>query len=244
MKRLPQYSQHFLRSPRFAKELIGHTSIKRADTVYDIGAGSGVIASALAGRCQKVVAIEFEPRTAATLLKNMEKYPNVQVVQDDFLSIPLPETPYKVFANIPFHLSSPIVRKLTEATNPPDAAYLIVQKQFANKLLPGHKGFSSQLGMSLGSQFAIRIRKRLKRTDFWPFPNVDTVLLEIKRRDVPLISPGELPAYRRFITDNFSSPAAFSKLPLSRLGIPPGTKPSSLTLDDWIVLFSDTSREA
>ena len=65
MKRLAHYSQYFLRSPRLIKELVGHTSIKRTDTVYDIGAGSGVISSVLAGRSGSVVAIVFEPRMAA-----------------------------------------------------------------------------------------------------------------------------------------------------------------------------------
>src|SRR5690606_30493931 len=174
------------------------TSIKRTDTVYDIGAGSGVISSVLAKRSKQVIAIEVEKETAELLRKNMAKFDNVSVRRADFLEMPLPKTPYKIFANIPFHLSSAIVRKITTDPNPPSVAYLIVQKQFANKLLPNHSGFSSQLGMILGARFSIRIRKRLKRTDFWPFPNVDTVLLEIKHRDQPLLASELLPIYENF----------------------------------------------
>lgn len=237
MKRLHTHSQNFLRNPRFVNELIGHTSIKRSDIVYDIGAGSGIISSALASRCQQVISVEVEPKTTEILRKNMANYDNVVVKQADFMKIPLPTEPYKIFANIPFHLSSDIIHKIT-TNNPPEAAYLIVQKQFANKLLPDHRGFSSQLGMVLGPRFAIKIKKHLKRTDFWPHPNVDTVLLEIKLRDEPLVPPNRAKEYENFIRTNFTTPATFAKLPLQLIGLKPGTKPSSLTLSQWLILFS------
>jgi 23S rRNA (adenine-N6)-dimethyltransferase len=237
MKRLAHYSQYFLRSPRLIKELIGHTSITRQDVVYDIGAGSGVISSVLAERCKEVVAVEFEPRMAAKLRDNMSKHPNVNVYQGDFLEMPLPETPYKIFANIPFHLSSPILRKLTQAKHQPDAIYLIVQKQFANKLLPDSDRFTGQLGMMVGPEFAVRIRKRLQRTDFWPHPAVDTVMVELVHRPEPLIPTLKMPAYRRLIEDCFSDPKKFARMPKEQAGLTPDIKPSQMKLDQWITLF-------
>ena len=210
MKRLAHYSQYFLRSPGLIKALVGHTAINNKDVVYDIGAGSGVISSVLAERCKAVVAVEFEPRMAEKLRSNMEQYSNVTVYQGDFLETPLPKGPYKVFANIPFHLSSPIVRRLAEADNPPVATYLIVQKQFANKLLPDFDGFTGQLGMMIGPVFAAKIRKRLKRTDFWPHPNVDTVMIELLLRPELLIPRDRMPAYRQFIEGCFSNPKIFA----------------------------------
>lgn len=237
MKRLAHYSQYFLRSPNLIKELVGHSSIKKTDVVYDIGAGSGVISSVLAGRSKSVVAVEFEPRMAQKLRENMEKYPNVQVLEGDFLTIPLPKTPYKIFSNIPFHLSSPIVRRLAEADNPPAATYFVVQKQFANKLLPSSDRFTGQLGMLIGPIFAVKIRRPLRRTDFWPHPNVDTVLLEMIRRDVPLIPETQLPAYRKFVTDCFADPKVFVKMPRTAMGLPADIKPSQMKLLQWIELF-------
>ena len=207
--------------------------------MYDIGAGSGVISSVLAKRSKEVIAIELNDATADILRKNMADFENVKIIETDFLTMDLPRKPYKIFANIPFHLSSPILRKITEDDNPPEAAYLIVQKQFANKLLPDHSGFSSQLGMLLGVRFAIRIRKRLKRTDFWPHPNVDTVLLEINHRDQPLIKSEQFARYDNFIIRHFTSPEAFSKLPLEVIGKQSGIKPSSLTLSEWLILFRE-----
>ncbi len=137
MKRLAQYSQHFLRNPGFVAQLVRKALITRDDVVYDIGAGTGVVTSALAAKAGRVIAVENEPRTAEKLRQNMARRSNVEVVEGDFLAMPLPEGPYKVFANIPFHLSSQIVRRLTEAANPPEAIYLIVQKQFAKKIVQG-----------------------------------------------------------------------------------------------------------
>lgn len=237
MKRLAHYSQYFLRSPRLIKELIGHSNITKRDLVLDIGAGSGVISSVLAQRAGSVVAIEVEPRMVAKLRDNLKQYENVVIHEGSFLDMTLPDRPYKVFANIPFHLSSPIVRRLVESPDRPEAIYLVVQKQFANKLLPESDRFTGQLGMMIGPLFEVRIRKRLQRTDFWPHPNVDTVLLEMLRRPTPLIDASKMPAYRQFIEDCFSDPKKFAKMPQKLAKLPDGVKPSQMRLTQWVDLF-------
>lgn len=237
MKRSPTLSQNFLKNPRFVKELIGHTSIKASDIVYDIGAGSGVVATALAQKCHAVVAIEVDPRLIATLQANMAAYKNVTVKQADILTMPLPRTPYKVFANIPFSLSAPIVHKLTEAPNPPEAAYLIVQKEFANKLLPEFGGFTSQLGVTVGINFAVRIRRQLKPTDFQPAPRIAPVLMEITKRPQPLIDPKQRPIFNHFVTSCFTEPLTFAHQPIQKAGLPVYARASQLKLSDWVKLF-------
>ncbi|MBQ3294786.1 methyltransferase [Candidatus Saccharibacteria bacterium] len=177
-------SQHFLRSPRLALMLIGHSNIRRKDTVLEIGAGSGVITSALAKRCAKVVAVEQDAKTAALLRKNLaaRNIENVEVVEEDFLEFDLSRLPagYKVFANPPFHLSSKIVHKLIESENPPKSFYLILQKQFALKLIATERHYTSQLGYELLEKYATKIRYPLKATDFTPPPAVPCVLFEAK----------------------------------------------------------------
>lgn len=237
MKRLDTYSQNFLRNPQLVKELIGHSNINHNDIVYDIGAGSGVISSVLAERCKSVIAVEFEPRMVIKLRENMINHPNVKIYQGDFLEMPLPKGPYKIFANIPFHLSSLIVRKITEADNSPTATYLIVQKQFANKLLPDSDRFTGQLGMMIGPTFAVRIRKHLRRTDFSPPPNVDTMFIEIIKRPEPLIALNKMPSYRKFIEGCFSDPKIFIRTPRIAIGLAPDAKPSQMRLVQWIELF-------
>ena len=182
-----QLSQHFLKSPKLALFLIGHSNIKKRDTVIDIGAGSGVITAALAKRCKQVIAVEPDAETAELLRKNVAKLENVQIIQQDFLEMDLPTGEYKVFANPPFHLSSAILHKLDEAANPPEAIYLILQKQFALKLLNNDRHYTSQLGKQLFVHYAPRIRLPLRPNYFTPPPAVPTVLLELKRRHDDII---------------------------------------------------------
>lgn len=175
-------SQHFLRSPKLALILIGHSNIKKRDLVLEIGAGSGVITMALSKRCRRVIAVEPDHETAEKLRRNLAKFKieNVEVVEKDFLEMELPSEEYKVFSNPPFHISSEIVHKLIEDKNPPKAFYLILQKQFALKLLNTERHYTSQLGLQLIQKYQTRIRFPLKSTDFTPPPAVPTVLFEAK----------------------------------------------------------------
>lgn len=191
-------SQHFLKSPRLALKLIGHSNLKKRDLVLDIGAGSGVITIALAKRVHEVWAIEPDPATAAKLRQNLQKYQieNVRVIERDFRKINLPTEPYKVFANPPFHLSAEILYKLLNLDNQdskiipkstanhlkPSAIYLILQKQLALKLIPTDRHYTSQLGRQILRDYNARIRLPLHPTDFTPPPAVPTVFYEAKSR--------------------------------------------------------------
>ena len=189
--------QNFLRSPKLALFLIGHSNIKKRDLVIDIGAGSGVITSALARRCKKVIAVEKDAETAKRLRENLVKQniTNVEVFEGDFREMKLPDEPYKVFANPPFSLSAEVFYKLLnlenldgkickkegEAPRRPEAIYLILQKQLALKLIITERHYTSQLGRLLSDDYATRIRLPLKPTDFTPPPKVPTVLFEAKK---------------------------------------------------------------
>lgn len=235
MARQHTYGQHFLRSPRIAAELIGHSNIRANDIVYDLGAGTGVITSALARRCRHVMAIEIEPVTMIKLRQNVGELDNVTIVEKDILKLQLPNEPYKIFANIPFALSSEVVRKFTNTSNPPKSMYLIVQKQFARKLTPGNDHFTSELSAEIAPWFAVRIRKNLRKYDFTPPPGVDTVLLEIKPHDKPLLPATVQTPYRTFIERCFHDQKFFRTLdkPFS-----PELRPSQLTPEQWVELYA------
>ena len=163
--------------------MIGHSNLKKRDLVVEIGAGSGVITSALAHRVRHVIAVEPDPATATKLRQNLERFKieNVEVVEKDFLEMELPDEPYKIFSNPPFHLSSQIINKLLDAKNPPESFYLILQKQFALKLLNIERHYTSQLGLRLIQSYQTKIRLPLKNTDFTPPPAVPTVFFEAKK---------------------------------------------------------------
>ena len=189
--------QNFLRSPKLALFLIGHSNIKKRDLVIDIGAGSGVITSALAKRCRKVIAVEKDAETARRLRENLAKQniTNVEVFEGDFREMKLPDEPYKIFTNPPFSLSAEVFYKLLnlenldgkickkegDMTRRPEAIYLILQKQLALKLIITERHYTSQLGRLLSDDYATRIRLPLKPTDFTPPPKVPTVLFEAKK---------------------------------------------------------------
>lgn len=183
MSRNHLLSQHFLRNPRLALVLIGHSNLRKKDVVVEIGAGSGVITSALSRRVSRVIAVESDAETASKLRKHLDKQKreNVEVMEMDFMEYELPSESYKVFSNPPFHLSSAILHKLIESSNPPEAIYLILQKQFALKLLNNDRHYTSQLGLALTRDYQTRIRLPLKSSDFTPPPAVPTVLFEAKR---------------------------------------------------------------
>lgn len=238
MKRLPHYSQNFLKSPTLVRELLSRSKIKKTDTVYDLGAGSGVISSVLADSVADVVAVEYDERLIPTLQKNLAHKKNVTIIQADAVTMPLPQAPYKVFANIPFHISSAIVQRFINTPDAPQAAYLIVQKQFGRKLEatdPHH--FTSQLGMVLGAEYTVKIIKNLRRTDFYPHPAVDTVCVELLKRPKPLVAAHRLDAYRTFTTECFADPKKLARLPLEVIGKTAGVSPSRLTLTQWLLLF-------
>ena len=238
-RQVATHSQHFLRNPRLIAELIGHSNIRRGDLVIDIGAGSGAITAVLARRCRQVLAYENEPGALNKLQQNMRRHKNVKVIAQDFLQAKLPDEPYKVFANIPFHLSADIVRKLTNnEMHAPRSIYLIVQKQFAQKIVPSDWHFTSQLGTQLAPWWQTRIRRPLRRTDFTPPPAVDTVLLELKPRSEPLLSVLERDKYQSFVAKCYASQKAFAAIPRAKASINPERKPSELDPEEWVRLYS------
>ncbi len=237
MRRKHTYGQHFLRNPAFVRQLIQKTSISNTDTVYDIGAGTGIIASALAEVARTVIAIEYDQQTANKLRINLQGYANVRVIEGDFMTMEPLIGGNKVFANIPFHLSSKIVRKLCETATPPQSIYLIVQKQFAQKIVLHNQYFTGALGMMLGPMYEAKIVKQLQRSDYMPRPNVDTVLLALERRPRPLIAPLFMPEYRQLVERSYHDPKVFAKTPRRASGIDELLKPSQLSLEQWVQLF-------
>lgn len=191
-----ELDQHFLKSPKFALMLIGHSNIRKNDIVVEIGAGSGVITTALSKRCKLVYAIEPDRETAEKLRANLKRFgaENVIVIEKDFRDVELPAEPFKVFANPPFRHSAEIFYKLLNLENqdgkiiekgmknPPKSIYLILQKNLALKLIQTDRHYTSQLGHILIDSYNTKIRLPLRKTDFTPPPAVDTVLFEAKLR--------------------------------------------------------------
>ena len=236
MARKHRISQNFLRSPQIALMLVGHSNIRKRDSTLDIGAGSGVFTYALSKKSAQVLAIEFDRETFKKLQNNTKKLENVEVLCVDFLRFNLSKLPknYKVCANIPFHLSSPIIQKLTNAQNSPKSIYLILQKQFARKLIVSDKNFTSALGVKIFPFFESKIKKPLQKSDFTPPPAVETVFFEMKRRETPLISKEEHPIFNDFIEKMFAVPEFYKKNCQPKFKT---KKPSELKDEEWLEIW-------
>lgn len=236
MARKHTISQNFLRSPKLALMLVGHTNIRKKDFTLDIGAGSGVFTYALSKKSARVLAIEADRETFQKLRSNTRNLENVEILNADFLKFHLSKLPadYKICANIPFHLSSPILTKLKNSNNQPKSAYFILQKQFAKKLVSSDTHFTSALGAKIFPFFAAKIKKPLCKTDFTPPPAVDTVFFELKRREIPLIPHEEMAEFDNFIDKMFASPEFYKK----HAGVKFKTKkPSELKGENWIEIW-------
>jgi len=220
-----ELSQHFLKSPSTALKLIGHSNIKKRDLVLDIGAGSGVITSALAKRAGEVWAIEPDQTTAQKLRINTRQHQNIKIIEKDIFDLTLPDTPYKIFANPPFAIVSDILRTLNRAKHRPATIYFILQKQLAKKLIQ-NPDFNSALGIELAVNYTAKIRLPLHKTDFTPPPAVDTVFVEFKHRESPLLPAKDKPAFAHYLEAEFHSPLY-------------STHPSRLSVENHIQSFHE-----
>ena len=234
MPRNHLYAQHFLRSPRLVAELIGHSNVRKNDTVLDLGAGSGVITSSLARRARQVIAVENEPGSLQKLRANCGKLPNVKIVNEDILAYSSSVEKYKIFANIPFNISAKVVEKFAFTPKPPSSVYLIVQKQFAQKIIASDRHFTSSLGAKISPWWQAKIKKPLRKTDFTPPPAVDTVLLETKPRETALLPTAQTAEFCAFVDRCFREQQFYASVKKG------DKKPSELSPEAWVALFQRT----
>ena len=249
-RRRSDLSQHFLRSPALAASLVGQTSISSGDLVVEIGAGRGALTRQLALRCGHLVAVEIDGQLVDDLRAQFGDAPHVRVVQCDFLRFDLPERAYKVFGSIPFGRTAEIVRRLVTAASPPVDAYLIVQREAAERFTGAPYAAETLPSLLVKPWWQVEIVRRLRRTDFAPPPRVVPVLLWLARRTRPLISESQTAPYRQFITLAFGRGGGTARKCLRRvftatqigrlareLRFESEAPPSALTFDQWLGLF-------
>src|SRR5215217_824598 len=196
-------AQNFLRSSKLVRSLLDISSIESGDLVYEIGPGRGIITAELAQVARKVIAVEKDPDFVQQLCKRFQNVDNIEIIQDDFLRHPIPEWNYKVFANIPYNVTADIVRKILYIPPAPTEAYLIMQKEAAEKF--SGCPYETQFSILAKPLFDIRIIRALRRTAFQPMPSVDSVLLHIRKRPSSLLKQEDAFLYQRFVRYGFST---------------------------------------
>ena len=244
-------SQHFLRSSALASSLVSQTHVSGRDVVIEIGPGHGVLTAELVRRCRRVIAVELDSRLCSGLRRRFAEVGHVSVVHGDFLRYSLPErTTYKVVGNIPFSRTADIVLKLVSAATPPADAFVIVQREAAERFAGTPFAPETQISLHLKPWWQVEIVRRLRRSDFAPPPTVGTVVLWLARRTRPLVDDSAADQYRAFIEAGFGRTGAtiaqclrawFTGRQLRRLSrdlrFELRSTPSSLSFDQWLGLF-------
>lgn len=242
------YSQNFLRSCSLVEQLIDKSDIGRSDVVYEIGPGQGIITERLAQHCQRVIAIEKDPLFVDMLRCKFAESPNIRIHHGDFLEYRLPTGHYKVFANIPFNITSALVTHLTMAPVPPDDSYLIMQREAAQKFLGIPR--ESLFAVLLKPSFELGILHNFRQSDFMPVPRVDVVMLRLRKRGPPLIAHNEMSLFRDFIVYCFTArqttlratfKGIFTQRQLKQLSntleLNVDVTPTFLSFEQWLHLF-------
>lgn len=253
-------SQNFLHSRTLVRGLVAGSGIGPNDLVIEIGPGKGIVTEALAGYARHVLTIEKDPAHAEFAQRQMTKTgaTNVTVFAADFLDFPLPATPYRVFANIPFGITAAIVGKLTSGIAPPVSAHLVVQQEAADRFM-GAPTVTMQAA-TIFPWFTLAIEHRFQRRDFTPIPQVDCVLLRIDLRPEPLIPPDDRHRhhFEAMVAALFSAwkpsveaaltPAVGPEVTkalrrsLGSQGISLANRPSRFPLAGWVALYRDLAK--
>jgi 23S rRNA (adenine-N6)-dimethyltransferase len=242
------YAQNFLKDPYLVDYLLDKCSISVDDVVYEIGPGKGIITERLAWRCRRVVAIEKDPRLVEILRSRFANDENISLHEGDFLQFRLPSFPYKVFASIPFNITAAIVTKLTAAVNSPKDAFLVVQREAAERVLG--KREESLYAVLMKPWFEPEIVHRFHRGDFVPAPRVDVVMLRLRKRGPPLIKGSDRQLFRDFVVYGFTTwrsslrsifKGVFTSQQIKRaerqVGFDANATPTSIQFEQWLKLF-------
>ena len=243
-------SQHFLRSRALASSLIAQAPVTRRDLVVEIGPGRGILTRELARHCREVVGVEFDGALCQALRRRFRDNTRIAILQADFVRFRLPEVPYKVVGNIPFNRTAAIMRRLVQAPLPPEDAWLVVQREAAERFAGGPYCRETLPSLLLKPWWQVEIARRLRRTDFDPPPNVEAVVLWLARRTRPLVDRSRATEYQRFIRTCFGRSghtirrclrSELTRTQVHRLGrdlrFDPSGPPSRLTFEQWLGLF-------
>jgi 16S rRNA (adenine1518-N6/adenine1519-N6)-dimethyltransferase len=170
--------QNFMIEPLLYPKLCTYAEISKADTVLDVGAGFGWLTCFLADKCKSVVAVEKDPYIAMILREQVKNLDNVTLVEGDVLKTTLPEF-NKVVAIPPYYLSSHLVLWLLERKV--DCAVMILQKEFANRLVAscGSEEYG-WLTVVTNQGAAVELLESVSKVMFYPQPEVDSVIVSLK----------------------------------------------------------------
>jgi 16S rRNA (adenine1518-N6/adenine1519-N6)-dimethyltransferase len=199
--------QNFLKDPHYLDKIVNSARITSNDLVLEIGPGLGHLTRALAARAKKVLALELDEQLIPLLWKDFAECRNVEIVQADALEYPYAALPdkWKVVANLPYYISTPIIQKLLIYRDRFDTLTLMLQKEVADRIAspPGGKEYG-YLSVLVQLYAEPRIEFMVPAGAFTPRPNVDSAVITLALRGTPAVSLRDEGSFLRVVKAAFS----------------------------------------
>ena len=260
----PRLGQNFLVDDNALRSVVIAAEIGANETVLEIGPGLGSLTRYLTQLAKQVVAIEVDKRFLVPLGEVLAPYPNIRLVHGDILAFQpeqlfegaLPgQAGYLVVANIPYYITSALVRHLLEAPARPTRLVLTVQREVAERIC-APAGELSLLALSVQVYGAARIAARIPASAFYPPPKVDSAVVRVEIDPIPKIDPDKMGIFFQLIKAGFSQKrktlrnalaggmrwtSSQAEAHLLLAGIQPGRRAQTLTLVEWSTLAEVTS---
>lgn len=259
--------QHFLVDEEVLELIISAAELTASDVIMEIGPGLGVLTEKLARQAGWVVAIELDSKLAALLEKTLASFDNVSIINEDIRSVdlaalwraekaklpPAVSRPfrYKVVANLPYYIASPVLRYFLEAAVKPEAMIVMVQKEVAEAIV-ARPGQMSVLSVSVQFYGKPRIIGYVPAQSFYPVPEVDSAILRVDLYTQPPVAVTDEGSFFKLVRAGFAAPrkqignslAQGLGVPktevlslLERTGIVPRRRAETFTLEEWARLW-------
>jgi len=216
--------QNFLVDENALQKVVKAAEIREGDVILEVGPGLGSLTRYLASSAEQVVAVELDQKLLPVLHETMAPFENVEIVIGDILELDLGEllatrpltiddrplrstvrnsSSYKVVANIPYYITSALIRHLLEAEIQPDRIVLTVQKEVAERICEQPPNLNL-LALSVQVYGEPIIAAKIHAGAFYPPPKVDSAVVRINLLPKPLIPESELPLFFQLIKAGFS----------------------------------------
>ncbi len=247
--------QRFLIDGDVLQRILSAAELTADDIVLEVGPGLGILTRELAQRARRVIAIELDDKLANFLKQELVSFPNVMIINEDILKIEpatllaRPER-YKVVANLPYYITSPVLRHFLEATLKPNLMVVMVQKEVAEAIVAG-PGKRSLLSISVQFYGRPTIIGKVPANSFYPAPEVDSAILRIDLYPKPAVAVDDTEGFFGTVRAGFASPRkqlanslaqglgwpkADVLSVLAEASIAPQRRAETLTLEEWAQL--------
>jgi 16S rRNA (adenine1518-N6/adenine1519-N6)-dimethyltransferase len=243
--------QNFLQDSFALEKIANAAEINEDDCVLEVGPGLGSLTRYLAASARNVAAVELDPELIPPLKAVLTPYPNVRIVHGDILELPISELVdqpgYIAAANIPYNITSAIIRHLLESEPKPRRVVLTIQKEVAERIC-AEPGDLSLLALSVQVYGSPRTVAKIPAGAFYPVPNVDSAILRVDMYDEPLIPREKLPVFFKLIKAGFAQKRKTLRNSLSaglhikpveaegmlqNAGIDPIRRAETLSIEEW-----------